>query len=109
MSVIRELTNVLDWFHKISSEKKYSAFIVIYVFADAPQALIKGYTKVNNLEKNDGDLWENGITANQTIIPKIMDAHAKNREMESCGFPPDRKAKNRIFCFGLVYLYFGLI
>lgn len=70
-------------------------------------ALIKGYAKVNNLDKMMEKYEEmrlKNIKANQTIFTTIMDAHGKNmdfgsavtwfKEMESCGFPPDQKAKN---------------
>ncbi|KAF9620559.1 hypothetical protein IFM89_013224 [Coptis chinensis] len=69
--------------------------------------LIKGYAKMNNLEKMMEKYEEmrlKGIKANQTIFTTIMDAHGKNtdfgnaviwfKEMGSCGFPPDQKAKN---------------
>ncbi|KAG2717730.1 hypothetical protein I3760_03G189600 [Carya illinoinensis] len=70
-------------------------------------ALIKGYAKINNLEKMM-DIYEEmqsrGLKANQTVLTTIMDAYGKNggfgdavvwyKEMESCGFPPDQKAKN---------------
>ncbi|KAF8391027.1 hypothetical protein HHK36_023327 [Tetracentron sinense] len=69
--------------------------------------LIKGYAKVNNLEKmmeKYEEMRVQGMKANQTIFTTIMDAHGKNvdfgsaviwfKEMGSCGFPPDQKAKN---------------
>lgn len=70
-------------------------------------ALIKGYAKINNLEKmmeKYEEMRACRIKANQTVLTTIMDAYGKNRdfgsavvwykEMESCGFPPDQKAKN---------------
>ncbi|KAJ4975989.1 hypothetical protein NE237_001095 [Protea cynaroides] len=69
--------------------------------------LIKGYAKMNILEKMMETYEEmriQGIEANQTIFTTIMDAHGRNqdfgsaviwfKEMGSCGFPPDQKAKN---------------
>lgn len=70
-------------------------------------ALIKGYAKVNNLEKMMEKYEEmrlSDIKANQTIFTTIMDAYGKHmdfgsavvwyKEMLACGIPPDRKAKN---------------
>ncbi len=70
-------------------------------------ALIKGYAKINNLEKmmeKYEEMQACGIKANQTVLTTIMDAYGKNRdfgtavvwykEMEYRGFPPDEKAKN---------------
>lgn len=70
-------------------------------------ALIKGYAKINNLEKmmeKYEEMQACGVKENQTVLTTIMDAYGKNRdfgsavvwykEMESCGFPPDQKAKN---------------
>lgn len=69
--------------------------------------LIKGYAKINNLEKmikRYEEMKVNGIRVNQTILTTIMDAFGKNRdfgsaviwfkEIESCGLRPDQKAKN---------------
>lgn len=69
--------------------------------------LLKGYAKVNNLEKMM-ETYEGmvtcGIKANQTIFTTIMDASGKNKdfasavfwfkEMDNRGCPPDQKAKN---------------
>ena len=69
--------------------------------------LLKGYAKVNDLEKMI-DKYEEmvtiGIKPNQTIFTTIMDAYGKNRdfassvywfkEMELRRCPPDQKAKN---------------
>lgn len=70
-------------------------------------ALIKGYAKINNIEKMMeiyDEMKSYGMKANQTILTTIMDAYGKNsgfsdavvwfEEMETCGFPPDQKAKN---------------
>lgn len=69
--------------------------------------LIKGYARVNDLDKmmeRYEGMRGRGIKANQTIFTTIMDAYGKNKdfgsaviwfkEMESCGVPPDQKAKN---------------
>lgn len=69
--------------------------------------LIKGYAKINNLEKmikRYEEMKVNGIRVNQTVLTTIMDAYGKNRdfgsaviwfkEIESCGLRPDQKAKN---------------
>lgn len=69
--------------------------------------LIKGYAKVNNLDKlmeKYDEMRLKDIKPNQIIFTTIMDAHGKNmdfgsaitwfKEMESCGFPADQKAKN---------------
>ncbi|KAB1209606.1 hypothetical protein CJ030_MR6G003941 [Morella rubra] len=70
-------------------------------------ALIKGYAKINNLDKmmeKYEEMQACGIKVNQTVLTTVMDACGKNRgfgsavvwykEMEACGFPPDQKAKN---------------
>lgn len=69
--------------------------------------IIKGYAKVNNLEKmmqKYEEMRVSGIKPNQTIFTTIMDAYGRNqdfgtavvwyKEMESCGLPPDQKSKN---------------
>lgn len=69
--------------------------------------LIKGYAKINNLEKmikKYEEMKVNGIRVNQTILTTIMDAYGKNKdfgsaviwfkEIGSCGLRPDQKAKN---------------
>lgn len=70
--------------------------------------LIKGYAKINNLQKMMEKYEEmqvvHGIKANQAIYTAIMDAYGRNRdfgsavfwfkEMGVCGAPPDRKAQN---------------
>lgn len=69
--------------------------------------LIKGYAKVNNLEKmmeKYDEMRVLGINANPTIFTTIMDAYGRNKdfgdavvwynEMLSSGIPPDQKAKN---------------
>lgn len=69
--------------------------------------LIKGYAKINNLEKmmeKYEEMLGCGIKANQAIYTAIMDAYGRNkdfgsavfwfREMGLCGAPPDQKAQN---------------
>lgn len=69
--------------------------------------LMKGYSKLNNLEKVMR-VYERmriqGVEPNQTIYTTIMDAQGRNsdfgnaviwfKEMEARGYPPDQKAKN---------------
>lgn len=69
--------------------------------------LMKGYGKVNNLEKMMSvyeEMRMQGIKPNEIIFTTIMDAHGKNedfgsavvwfKEMQTSEFPPDQKAKN---------------